>query len=95
LPELLDQVARKPLQVEMSAVRILFELFGFLLERPLVVGLWPFKKRDRARKVSSLVQNNFSLRALRVAPDEGVRGYILSLATGLHPTDSVAQFRLQ
>jgi hypothetical protein len=32
LSELLDKVAGKPLQVEVSAVRVLFELLGFLLE---------------------------------------------------------------
>jgi hypothetical protein len=32
LSELLDKVAGKPLQVEVSAVRVLFELLGLLLE---------------------------------------------------------------
>jgi hypothetical protein len=31
LPELLDEVEREPVQGEVSAVWILFELFGFLL----------------------------------------------------------------
>jgi hypothetical protein len=32
LSELLDEVAGEPVQVEVSAVRVLFELFGFLLK---------------------------------------------------------------
>jgi len=31
LSELLDEIARKPLQIEVSAMRVLFELLGFLL----------------------------------------------------------------
>jgi len=34
LSELLDEVAREPVQTEMSGVRVLFELFGFLLSEP-------------------------------------------------------------
>jgi hypothetical protein len=33
LSELLDEVAGKPVQVEVSAVRVLFELLGLLLEQ--------------------------------------------------------------
>jgi lipoyl-dependent peroxiredoxin len=36
LSELLGRVARKPLQIEVSAVRLLFELFGFLLSSAAV-----------------------------------------------------------
>jgi hypothetical protein len=32
LSELLDAIAREPVQIEVSAVRILFELLGFLLK---------------------------------------------------------------
>jgi hypothetical protein len=32
LSELLDEVAGEPVQVEVSAVRVLFELLGFLLK---------------------------------------------------------------
>jgi hypothetical protein len=32
LPELLDAAEREPVQDEVSAVRVLFELFGFLLK---------------------------------------------------------------
>jgi hypothetical protein len=32
LSELLDEIAGEPVQVEVSAVRILFELLGFLLK---------------------------------------------------------------
>jgi hypothetical protein len=35
LSELLDAIAREPVQIEVSAVRILFELFGFLLKQAL------------------------------------------------------------
>jgi len=37
LPELHGAIAREPVQVEMSAVRILFELLGFLLKELLIV----------------------------------------------------------
>jgi hypothetical protein len=33
LSELLDEIAREPVQVEVSAVWILFELLGFLLKQ--------------------------------------------------------------
>ncbi|SPE28506.1 hypothetical protein SBA2_40064 [Acidobacteriia bacterium SbA2] len=32
MSELLDEVAGEPVQVEVSAVRVLFELLGFLLK---------------------------------------------------------------
>ena len=35
LSELLGEVAREPVQVEVSAVRVLFELLGFLLKMQL------------------------------------------------------------
>jgi len=40
LSELFGKAAGEPLQTEMSAVRILFELFGFLLKPSLVVRRW-------------------------------------------------------
>jgi len=36
LSELLDETAREPVQVEVSAVRVLLELFGFLLKKSLI-----------------------------------------------------------
>jgi hypothetical protein len=41
LPELFDEAAGEPLQIEMSAVRILFKLLGFLLN-PFVSIHHPF-----------------------------------------------------
>jgi hypothetical protein len=38
LSELLGEIAGEPVQVEVSAVRILFELLGFLLEQLPVVS---------------------------------------------------------
>jgi len=37
LSELLVEVAREPVQDEVSAVRVLFELLGFLLKKLLIV----------------------------------------------------------
>jgi hypothetical protein len=37
LSELLVEVAREPVQVEVSDVRVLFELFGFLLTSALLI----------------------------------------------------------
>jgi hypothetical protein len=39
LPELLGGIAREPVQVELSGVRFLFELLGFLLSGSDIVGL--------------------------------------------------------
>jgi hypothetical protein len=38
LSELFDEIAREPLQVEVSAVRILFKLLGFLLKKLLAIS---------------------------------------------------------
>jgi hypothetical protein len=37
LPELFVEIAGEPVQVEVSAVRVLFELLGFLLSQLLIV----------------------------------------------------------
>jgi hypothetical protein len=37
LSELLGEITREPVQVEVSAVRVLFELLGFLLEKKLLI----------------------------------------------------------
>jgi hypothetical protein len=36
LSQLLDETAGKPLQIEVSAVRVLFELLGLLLKKLLI-----------------------------------------------------------
>jgi hypothetical protein len=36
LSQLLDEAPREPMQVEVSAVRVLLELFGFLLKKSLI-----------------------------------------------------------
>jgi hypothetical protein len=41
LSELLGEIAGKPVQVEVPAVRVLFELLGFLLRSKLPVSEWP------------------------------------------------------
>jgi len=38
LPELLNEIAGKPVQIEVPAVRILFELLGFLLSQVLHIS---------------------------------------------------------
>jgi hypothetical protein len=38
LSELLDEIAGEPVQVEVSAVRVLFELLGFLLRQLSALG---------------------------------------------------------
>jgi len=42
LSELLDEIAGEPVQVEVSAVRILFELLGFLLKTAVSYQLSAF-----------------------------------------------------
>jgi len=42
LSELLDEIAGEPVQVEVSAVRILFELLGFLLKQAVSYQLSAF-----------------------------------------------------
>jgi hypothetical protein len=53
LSELLDEVAGKSLQIEVPAVRLLFELLRFLLK--VVVSLWPSRL---VRKTSSFLNRS-------------------------------------
>jgi hypothetical protein len=55
LSELLIKIARKPVQVDVSAVRVLFELLGFLLKRMSAPG-------------SGIVSANYSTGGLGVTP---------------------------
>jgi hypothetical protein len=40
LPKLPGGIAREPVQVELSGVRVLFELLGFLLSGSDIVAFW-------------------------------------------------------
>jgi len=45
LSELLDATAREPVQIEVAAVRVLFELLGFLLKEAIGGQLSAFSQR--------------------------------------------------
>jgi Flp pilus assembly protein TadD len=54
LSELLVEVAGKPVQVEVSAVRVLFELLGFLLSRVLHIS-WPTSAKIKIKNQEQIV----------------------------------------
>ncbi|HVI11174.1 MAG TPA: hypothetical protein VND65_23040 [Candidatus Binatia bacterium] len=56
MPELLDGVEGEPLQVELSQVRILFELLGFLLSAPVILRRQVFRQQGLPY-ISEFVEN--------------------------------------
>jgi hypothetical protein len=78
LSELLDEVAREPVQVEVSAVRVLFELLGFLLKTKHRL-LSVFSSHCQRGEGRTAATQNAGIPDARIAlcatPEQWLRGY--------------------